>query len=64
MFDLGVTLLHSATMFGDLADLSDAVAVLESVKEWPTSQLDDAALLAHPEPQACSRRDACSPDTR
>lgn len=46
MFDLGVTLLHSGSMFGDVADLSEAVAVLESVKKRPDSSVERAAVLS------------------
>ena len=46
MFDLGVTLLHSGTMFRNLADLGEAVAVLESVKKRPDPSADRAAVLS------------------
>ena len=46
MFDLGVTLLHSGIMFGDLGDLSSAIAVLESVKKRPDPSVDRAAVLS------------------
>lgn len=46
MFDLGVTLLHSGTMFGNLGDLSSAVAVLESAKKRPDPSVDRAAVLS------------------
>lgn len=46
MFDLGVTLLHSGAMFGSLADMADAVAVLEAVKKRPDASVDRAAVLS------------------
>lgn len=46
MFDLGVTLLHSGTMFRNLGDLSRAVAVLESAKKRPDPSVDRAAGLS------------------
>lgn len=46
MFDLGVTLLHSGSMFDNLADLSEAVAVLESVRRRPGFLTSRAAVLS------------------
>lgn len=46
MFDLGVTLLHSGTMSGNLADLGEAVTVLEAVKRRPDPSVDRAAVLS------------------
>ena len=46
MFDLGVALLHSGIMFGDLGDLSSATAVLESVKKRLDPSVDRAAVLS------------------
>lgn len=46
MFDLGVTLLHSGTMFRNLADLGQAVAVLESARKQLDPSSDRAAILS------------------
>ena len=46
MFDLGVTLLYSGIMFGNLGDLSSAIAVLESVKKRLDPSVDRAAVLS------------------
>ena len=46
IFDLGVHLRHSGTMFRNLADLGEAVAVLESVKKRPDPSAGRAAVLS------------------
>jgi tetratricopeptide (TPR) repeat protein len=46
MFDLGVTLLHSGTIFDKPGDLDEAVAVLEAVERRPDSSTDLAAVLS------------------
>lgn len=46
LFDLGVTLLHSSTMFDNPGDLGEAVAVPESVKRRPDASVDRAAVLS------------------
>lgn len=46
MFDLGVTLLHSGSMSDNLTDLSEAVAVLESVRKRPDPSTSRAAVLS------------------
>ena len=46
MFDLGVTLLHSGTIFDKPEDLDEAIAVLEAVKRRPDSSANRAAVLS------------------
>ena len=46
MFGLGVTLLHSGAMFDSVADLHEAVAVLEAGKRRPDPSVDRAAILS------------------
>jgi tetratricopeptide (TPR) repeat protein len=46
MADLGITLLHSGAMFRSLADLDEAVAVLQAVKKSPDGSADRAAVLS------------------
>ncbi|HUC59748.1 MAG TPA: hypothetical protein VMA95_20280, partial [Streptosporangiaceae bacterium] len=46
MFDLGVTLLQSGSMFGDISELSEAVAVLDSIRKRPDSSTSRAAVLS------------------
>jgi hypothetical protein len=46
MFDLGVTLLHSGSMFDSLSELSEAVAVLESVKNSPDASVEPVGVLS------------------
>jgi len=46
MFDLGVTLLHSGAMSGNLGDLDEAVAVLAAANRRPDSSVDRAAVLS------------------
>lgn len=46
LFGLGVTLLLSGTMFGEIADLDEAVTVLEAVRRRPDSSADRAAVLS------------------
>jgi len=45
MLELGITLLHSGTMFRNIAELDEAVAVLEAAKKHPDGSADRSLVL-------------------
>jgi tetratricopeptide (TPR) repeat protein len=45
MLELGITLLHSGAMFRNVAELDEAVAVLESAEKYPDGSADRSLVL-------------------
>lgn len=45
MLKLGITLLHSGAMFRNVAELDEAVAVLESAEKHPDGSADRSLVL-------------------
>jgi hypothetical protein len=48
MMELGITLLHSGAMFRNVAELNEAVAVLEAAEKHPDGSADRSLVLTSP----------------